>query len=50
MKSDFRIVYRDLNLDQTVDIMCNDETYYELKRQQDNGDIQIMYDERRELF
>lgn len=47
---EYRIVYRDLNLNQIVNIMCDDETYYRLRKQHDDGEIVITYDERNEDY
>jgi len=50
MNIDYRIVYRDLNHNCTVDIQCNDETYYRLIKAQNAGEIVITYDERKEDY
>jgi hypothetical protein len=47
---EYRIVYRDLNTGQLVDIQCNDETYYRLIKAQNAGEIVITYDERKENY
>jgi len=47
---EYRLVYRDLNTDQLVDIQCNDETYCRLRKQHDDGEVVITYDEREEDY
>ncbi|MFA1510011.1 hypothetical protein ACDN41_12345 [Priestia aryabhattai] len=47
---DYRIVYRDLNTGHMVDILCDDEAYCRLRKQHDDGEIMITYDEREEDY
>jgi len=48
MNLEYRIVFKDLNTDQLVDIQCDDETYYRLIKAHNTGEIVITYDERKE--